>query len=532
MHTLAHAREPVADLHELPFENLFSVTNGRIERQEAGFQWTIPKGQTSTLALSQSCPVLKRLRYYDRLLFDYRIASGRIQFLFNVNAFGIRPGPRQGKMYQWHIGLPTTPPKQWHPTQIVFDVPAWLPWNNKDGQEHECILNLEVGAGSEDLVLELRNLKLVPDHVYVKPWWLVPVSFPQTKGDAYEAQYEVANPGPGKRKVTAEVRSSHDAFEVTVEPDAVEMLPFRTQTFTVRAKPVKDGLPELHKENLVVAFVPEDAPGAAYLASSWLVRPLTEGYRKQVIYSQEELKLLKSMLDREEVRKWLKLDQRIKNADWFLDVRLENIPGTRSWSHRGYRGNVCPTQDCGGVMVCTASMPEVECRKCGRREIGTPKAAIVWKLWMGSNTDGRGGLDDLGTAYLLTGDEQYARKAIDLFLVYAEQYSKLPWTDMANDAPYYRGNYLLAASRIAHGSTYGTNFLLKGHFRLLNMISESPSWTDETRQKVYEGFVIPAFAELAKFPGGLFNMTDITGSRAKVKRLYRNTLERFRFPNI
>lgn len=81
---------------------------------------------------------------------------------------------------------------------------------------------------------------------------------------------------------------------------------------------------------------------------------------------------------------------------------------------------------------------------------------------------------------------------------------------MLNEAPYHRGSYIQAASRIAPCSSYGTNFHLMGHFRLHNMIPGSPSWTEPTRRKVYGVLVIPAVAELAKFPGALFNMTDIT----------------------
>ena len=507
---IVSAREPVAHLGRLPVDETFTVTNGQIEKKGEILVWTIPRGQTSTLALSQGSPLINRLRYFDRLAFDYRIVSGRIQFLFDVDAHGLRPGPRQAKQHEWHIGFPTTEPNVWHQTQVVFDIPAWLKWDPKDGLEHETELLLEVGAGAEDLVIELRDLKLVPDLIYLKPWWLSPVSFPIRTEDRYRIEYQLVNLGKGKQKVRAEIQSQHDAFDLSVEPAEVEVLPFGAQMFTVTAKLVKTDLPELYEEDLHVAFVPQDEPEGPYLASGWLVKPLAEGYQRQVVYSQDDLERLKGMLDREEVRKWLQLERRTKNADWFLDVKLAAIPGTRGWAHSGYRGDSCPTEGCEGRMKCGDVMPFVVCPKCGRQEAATQKAATVWKLWLGSNTSGEGGLDDLGTVYLLTGDEKYARKAIDLFLLYAEQYEKLPWTGMANDARYYRGNYLLAASRIAHASTYGSNFLLKGHFRLLNMIANSPSWTDEERKKVHEGFVLPAAAELAKFPGGLFNMTDIT----------------------
>lgn len=41
--------------------------------------------------------LLRRVRDYDGLLFDYRIVRGQVLFLFNVDAYGIRPGPRQAR---------------------------------------------------------------------------------------------------------------------------------------------------------------------------------------------------------------------------------------------------------------------------------------------------------------------------------------------------------------------------------------------------------------------------------------------------
>lgn len=502
------AREPVADLHDVPLKNLFTVTNGAAESRGRVFQWTIPRGQTSTLALSPSCPLLPRLRLYDRLLFDYRITQGRIQFLFNVTAYGIRPGPRQAKALQWHVALPTTPRQPWRPVQIEFDLPAWMPFDNPDGEASDTWLNLSVGAGSEDLVLELRDMKLVADSLYVKPWWLSPVSLPVRTAEGYTLEVAVTNLGPGKRKVRAGIRSRHDAFQVAVDPQEAQLTPFGRQAFKVQARLTRPDAPELHEEDVLVAFVPEDAPDAAVFARGWLVKPLKPGGRHQVIFSSEELQVLREMRTRPDVRQWLHLDDRVKNTDRLLGVRLDAIPGTRAWSHSGYSGDLCPKKD--GKLLIGSFMPEVVCPQCGLREVGTPVAATVWKLWLGSDTSGRGVLDDLGLLYLLTGDEKYARKGIELLLLYAQQYESLPWTDMLNEPPHYRGNYLLCASRVAHSSTYGTNFLLKGHFRLLNLISESPSWTEEERERVYRGFVIPAAAELAKFPGGLFNMTDIT----------------------
>jgi len=115
----------------------------------------------------------------------------------------------------------------------------------------------------------------------------------------------------------------------------------------------------------------------------------------------------------------------------------------------------------------------------------------------------------MALAYLYTGDEAYARKAVELFLLHAREFRELPWT-IQSETPWSRGDFILGASRIAWSSTYGSNWYYKNHCRLLSAISGAAAWTPEVADRVYRGFAIPYAMELMKFRGGLSNMTDLT----------------------
>src|SRR5207249_8960326 len=123
----------------------------------------------------------------------------------------------------------------------------------------------------------------------------------------------------------------------------------------------------------------------------------------------------------------------------------------------------------------------------------------------------------LGRAYLATGDERYAKKAIELLTLLAGGYGKLPWhnpmwpdggwdhVEPASPDAVTNG----ASARWGNTPTYGTNFMVQGLATLHNMIVDSPSWTDEQRYPVHQGLWIPVATELAKITPGISNMNDI-----------------------
>jgi hypothetical protein len=145
-------RDPVARFGSVPLADLFEVASGEIAqvRSEGGaavYEWVIHGGQTSTLDLADACPFKSRLRYFDRLLFDYQIAEGQVSSL-DVSAFGHVPGPRQGKVHEWGLAMITTPARRWRTVRIDLDQPNWFPWDNKDGQPTDTFLRFPAGIAT------------------------------------------------------------------------------------------------------------------------------------------------------------------------------------------------------------------------------------------------------------------------------------------------------------------------------------------------------------------------------------------------
>src|SRR5207245_2734650 len=100
----------------------------------------------------------------------------------------------------------------------------------------------------------------------------------------------------------------------------------------------------------------------------------------------------------------------------------------------------------------------------------------------------------LGRAYLATGDETYAKKAIELLTLLASGYSKLPWhnanfpdgwqhAEPAGSDAFTNG----ASARWGNGPSYGTNFMVQDLAMLHNMVVNSPSWTEMQRERVHRG---------------------------------------------
>jgi len=186
----------------------------------------------------------------------------------------------------------------------------------------------------------------------------------------------------------------------------------------------------------------------------------------------------------------------LQTADGFVATELVRIPSGHGHVRNNWTGN----------WRVGKRMPEAIETETGERQFDTFIAARTWKEYLSMRGQG---CESLMRAYLFTGDEKYAKKALELFRLYAQQYKGLHWFSLF-DPPWNRGPANLSSTRTAGASTYGSNWYFKGHCRLLSAMTASPSWQPEDWQAVYHGFVLPYATELVKFPGGINNRTDIT----------------------
>ncbi|MBI3987887.1 MAG: alginate lyase family protein [Lentisphaerae bacterium] len=495
---------------------LLDAVNGTVEMagkgEDAVIRWRVNPGQTSTLSLREDHPIFSRLRYYDRLEFEFRLAAGEISEM-NFAVLGHVSGPRQHKIHEWHFAVRTVTPELWHFRQLELARPNWFPWDNPDGESGSAgFFHFTALAIASDTVIELRNVRLVRNLILLKPYYEWPITWPVKRenadgGATYAMTFQMVNAGGKPTEIKARVLSAHPRFTVAFATNTLPVKSSAIADFTLTAilsKADMAATAELYEEPVRVGFAPVDHPEAEVVWEGLLVRPLSKTLKRQVVVPSADIEQIRAALKagNAEVGKLADVGKIVAAADRFMEKRLDHIPG----GHAHVINAMPPAPGSNRTVEVGSFMPEIVDPKGGFREAGTDLAGQAWKEYLGQTGHA---CEDLGMAYLLTGDEKYAKKAIELLLLYAGQYGELEWFSMF-DPPWNRGPAMLCSSRIAGSSTYGSNWYMKGLCRLASMIAESPSWTEADKQRIYDGFVLAYVTEIAKFYGNIINMTDIT----------------------
>lgn len=494
---------------------LWTVENGSLEKdpQNDVLRWYINNGQSSRLAINPTHSLFAQLRDYDLLQCEWRVASGEINEA-GLYALGHVTGPRRGRVHQWTLGINTTPRQVWHESVLDLARPSWLPWNNPDGEGAITYFRFEGMALAPDTVIEFRNLRLKRAQVALKPNWEAPVTWPLKMENAdgsvtYNLTYEVLNNANRRADLEARILSTNDKFKVAFEQDKFTNVAHGARAvFQLTATISRDDIastPELYAEPLRVAFSAAGESDSAWPWNGVLVRPLSKGLKRQLVVTPEDLQTLRTRLQSgdDAARKLTGYQRLVARADEFANVRLDQIPGGHA--SPATRMPVIPDDPGKGRAWQIGSfMPEIIDKQTGRREVGTATANALWKFYLANG----GGTENLGNAYLLTGDEKYARQAMALLALYGRQYTQLLLRDI-NDAPWSAGPNLLSASRTSTSSTYGGNWNFKWIFKMLAAIGESQAWQEADKTAIYNGFVLPYATESMKFPGGISNMSDI-----------------------
>jgi len=506
----ARAAHPVVErLTDYPPDELLTVENGSVKRitadGQAIWKWRIPNGQTSHLSLRTNHPLFGRLRYYDRLQMQYRIASGEIHSL-ELNALGHVSGPRQYKVHNFRIAIATTPREVWHHGQLDLARPYWFPWDKPDGEGEEGYFRFKAMATAPGTVVELTELKLIRGVVYLKPDYELPITWPVKKllddgSAAYTMEFRVLNSSGRPTDITAQILSKHARFRVALDKARESVKASRVATFTLTATLPRadvEATAELYCEPLRLAFAAAHHPEATTWWSGRLVRPLSKGIRRQAILSQADLQYLRERIqgNDEAFKTLIGFGRIVARADEFVAKTLQTIPLSYNHVRNSYPRPWKP-----GTIMSEAVNAET-----GERRIGDHIAGAVWREYLACTGQAT---YYCGLAYALTQDEKYARKAVELMRLYARQYAQHKWHCLF-DPPFFRGMPIQSSSRIASNSSYGSNWEFKWFCKMASLVADSPSWTPADRTLIYEGFVLPYAPELAKLPGHISNMTDIT----------------------
>ena len=521
------AATPVEKLESYPVEEMWTAVNSSAQKVEEqgvpAIRWALMEGENAELQMKPSHPLFSRLRYFDRLEFEFRVVSGQLDFM-DFSALGHVSGTRQNKVHQWGLAIMTTAKGAWHQRQLDLARPNWFPWADPDGLP----LSFKFGALAIDAgtVVELRNLRLMPAPVTVKPFFEMPVTWPVRTDEpdgsvTYTIEIPVVNSAGKPAEIRADLLSKHEKFEVALDPPSVQAKNAEKSTFTVKAKLSKDRIaktPELYTETIRIAFHTAEDPEAVSTFEMPVTRPLTSGTGRQLVLPEKDVKFLRDVYAAkdEKVMKELQIQRIIAEADKLLAIRLDQIPRGRATVTNNWP--TVPDSKPPRRYQIGAVMPEIIDAETGFREVGTPLANQVWKEYLGQS--GRA-TENLGLAYAITGDEKYAAKAVELMEIYAQQYGSLDW-GVGFEGPWSYGPPILSSSRVAGASTYGTNWYFRLHMKMLGLINDSPSFTPEARARIYKGFVLPYATELMKFRGGISNMTDITDTNLLPRGLVFN----------
>lgn len=500
----------VQPLESQPPSNLFTASSGWLESlagiETGSMRWSLKAGESAEMSLRPDGAAFQRLRYFDRLQFEYRV-NGEIDSL-GFRALGHVSGARQYKEHQWNVAIRTSATGVWHACELDLTRPNWFPWDTPDGLGSEGFFSFTATAIAPGTSIDFRKVRLVRSAVLVKPFYEMPVTWPAKTerpdgGATYRMAVEVLNCSGRPTAIEARVRSDHRRFRLTIPTNRIEVKSGKVATFVVEASMAasdRKATPELYSEPLRIGFCSSDAPEAETVFDMPLVRPLSPGIRRQVVVSESDLTFIRAKMAGGDTNVARAIDfvKTLARADEFLTKELRQMPGGHAW----------PGSRADPEWKVTGIMPEIENRNTGERQMGSGLAGLVWKQYLDNvgNT-----CDSLGLAYLYTGEEKYAQKAVELFRLYARSYSELRWGYFF-ELPWLAGHSVLGSSRIASGASYGSNIMLKGHCRLLSMIADYLDAHPGDRDAIYGGFIVPYAAELCKMSssGGIQNQTDIS----------------------
>ena len=508
---------------EFEADKLLTAVNSSFESVKVddtpAIRWKLNAGQTAELTMQPTHPLFSRLRYYDRIQFDYRVVSGEPDSI-GIWGLGIVSGIRQYKVHFFSVGIRATDAKNWLHRDIDLSRPNWFPWDLADGEGDAGYFRFQCLAVAPNTVIELKNIRLVRNVVYVKPFYETPQTWPVKTDNAdgsitYTMTYQALNTSGRPTDLTAKITSKNSKFNVKITPEAAPAKNAATASFVVTATMSKEdcaSLPELYDEPLTVTFAAASDRNASVAVDSVLVRPLSKTLRRQVIVPEADVKMIREKIAAAnaveaegkkitgpDIRAVVKYAPTIARANTILPIPMYAVPASGN-----HVRNSLPTDD-RGPYEAGSFVPEIVNPKTGYRESNTNLAKVWWKEYMAYG----GGAESLGMAYLLTGDDKYAKKGIEIFEVFARQYRELPFYALF-DPPWNSGPTILISSRIASNSSYGSNWQMKWHCKMLSMIADSPAWTPEIKKRIHEGFVIPYVTELTKFRGSISNQTDIS----------------------
>ncbi|MDA1139982.1 MAG: heparinase II/III family protein [Planctomycetota bacterium] len=413
---------------------------------------------------------------YDRLVMNVKILDGHVTEFGLVTLGFPQPGEFSG-VPRWAKYDESTPAGKWMEYSCDLHLCEWPGGSPEMLNNSRPALSLVFTPGKGNSGILVDHLRLVKDPIRVGYDWLEPVRPLRIKWDGgqifYEKEFEVENASNGKADV--KVRFSGESvrkFMGTLKPVGASLLPGEKAVFTASFRPVV-GLKALEVETQVIEIIPNDNEKLIQRREILTAAPFPPVRHpftvKEVKAGQHSEGLLKE----------------------FENVRLPKGPCV--WMGQSTLNSKGRCED-GHQGQTFSGFDRLKCDTCGKVQEATSLTGGLFHRHMFEAAK------QLGMAYQSTRDIRYARKVREIFLAYAEGYHKYPMRMPLTEA----SSYLCPGN-----ATYvlGT-VVMTPMTRALDLVWDSGAFTTVDKEKILDGFLMPAAMEMMKINPGMTNMQD------------------------
>lgn len=349
---------------------------------------------------------------WDELVFDYRVSGPGLSW-WGVKV--IDHPLADGYQATWQIkGREALRPRVWHTAVIDLRKPMWR-WGHKPNKNSQLVIfRAQLEKGAKPVTVWVDNVRLRGPAVQIR---IVQESALAVRDRRASKDVTMRFRNLLSRPVACQVRVQIDkGLQAVGLPRRLELSAGEEVQLEVKLR-----VPELSK---VAKLRPLSA--AIELTEAKTGREIS----REVISLTPPLGQLPHpllLIRRDEVEQVLAAAQKVPRlrkslegllaaADGWLKRELDFPDRGSQWWH-WYTCKKC------GARLRTASPTKHVCPSCGAVYSGWPYDDVVLARQHGALANGA---RDLGLAYILTGKREYARRAADILLGYAQRYEKYP----------------------------------------------------------------------------------------------------------
>ncbi|MDP7250447.1 MAG: heparinase II/III family protein [Planctomycetota bacterium] len=413
---------------------------------------------------------------YDRLVMNVKIIDGHVTDFGLVTAGFPQPG-EFGGVPRWAKYDESTPAGRWMEFSCDLRLCEWPGGSAKMVNDSRPALSLLFTPGKGNSGILVDHVRLVKDPIRIGYDWLAPVRplrIRRNRGQVfYEKEIEVRN--VSNKTVNVQARFSKTSvrkFKGTLKPAEASLQPSRKAIFRAVFRP-SAGLRPLEVENQVIEIVPDNNEALTQRIEILTAAPFPK------VKHPFTVKEVKKGRHAEGLLKAFETVRLPKGQCVWMSQSALNSKGRCKDKHQGQS---------------PAGFDRLKCNTCGKVQEATSLTGGIFHRRMV-----RAAMD-LGMAYQSTKDIRYANKVKEIFLAYADGYHKYPMRMPLTEA----SSYLCPGN-----ATYvlGT-VVMTPMTRALDLVWDSGALSAADKERIIDGFLMPAAMEMMKINPGMTNMQD------------------------